>query len=315
MIGSGLKKFAQANGLSVDSGIGYGVLRNFQVTLSEGSGFKQIIVKTKFPDVEKLNALQATLNSVNLQKEFRVQQLSFATDGVVIVFLDNPGTMAKIEAFTDWFFPLLAQSGAYSAYICPECGEAIENNGTWAMVSGVAGYYHPACAEKLSQALYAENEAREQADTGTYASGIVGAAIGALLGAVVWALVMSAGYVMSIIGLLIAFLADKGYDLLKGRQGKGKIVTLIVSVILGVGAGTLLSVVFIIMGEMMQGNLPGFTYGDIPFFFGALLADEAFVGDLLVNFAQGLLFAGIGVFYFLSQAAKKVTAPKMVKLK
>ena len=129
MIGSGLKKFAQANGLSVDSGIGYGVLRNFQVTLSEGSGFKQIIVKTKFPDVEKLNALQATLNSVNLQKEFRVQQLSFATDGVVIVFLDNPGTMAKIEAFTDWFFPLLAQSGAYSAYICPECGEEITFEG------------------------------------------------------------------------------------------------------------------------------------------------------------------------------------------
>ena len=315
MIGSGLKKFAQANGLSVDSGIGYGVLRGFQATLSEGSGFKQIIVKTKFPNVEKLNALQGKLNSVNLQKDYRVQQLSFATDGVVIVFLDNPGTMAKIEAFIDWFFPLLTEAEAYGADICPECGLPLEGNGVWRMVSGVAGCYHPACAEKLSRELSAENEARQQADNGTYASGIVGAAIGALIGAVVWALVLSAGYVMSIIGLLIAFLADKGYDLLKGRQGKGKIVALIISVVLGVGAGTLLSVVFTIIGEMTQGNLPGFTYADIPFFFSSLLADQEFVGALIVSLGQGLLFAAIGVVFFITQAAKKVTAPKMTELK
>ncbi|MBE6942897.1 MAG: hypothetical protein E7453_01370 [Ruminococcaceae bacterium] len=315
MIGSGLKKFAQANGLSVDGGIGYGVLRGFQATLSEGSGYKQIVVKTKFPDVEKLNALQGKLNSVNLQKDYRVQQLSFATDGVAIVFLDNPGTMAKIEAFTDWFFPLLTEAEAYGAHICPECGEVIDGNGVWRMVSGVAGFYHTACAEKLSRELNAENEAREQADTGTYANGVVGAAIGALLGAVVWALVLSAGYVMSIIGLLIAFLADKGYDLLKGRQGKGKIVTLIVSVVLGVAIGTVLSVVFAIIGEMMQGNLPGFTYADIPFFFSALLADQEFVVSLLISFGQGLLFAAIGVVFFITQAAKKVTAPKMKELK
>ena len=52
MIGSGFKKFAIANGLSVNGGIGYGNLRGFQATLSEGSGFKQIIISSKFPDVE-----------------------------------------------------------------------------------------------------------------------------------------------------------------------------------------------------------------------------------------------------------------------
>ena len=316
MIGSGLKKFAATNGLSVGGGVGYGVLHGFQVTLSEGSGFKQIIVNTKFPDVEKLNALQATLNSVNLQREYRVQQLSFASNGVVIVFLDNPGTMAKIEAFTDWFFPLLAEADAYRAGICPECGAPLDSSSVWRLVDGVAGLYHPACAEKLSRELADEQSAKEQADSGTYVSGTIGALIGALIGAVVWSLVLSAGYVASIIGLLIAFLADKGYDLLKGRQGKGKIVALIVSVILGVAVGTVFSEFIGLAGLIDEGYfVPEITYANIPELFFMLMEDAEIAGVVFSNFFQGLLFAALGVFFFIKQAAKKVTPPKMIALK
>lgn len=316
MIGSGLKKFAQANGLSVSSGIGYGVLRGFQVTLSEGAGFKQMVINTKFPDVEKLNTLQATLNGVNLQKDYRVQQLNFTTGGIVINFLDNPGTMAKIEAFTDWFFPLLSEAEAYRAGICSECGTPLDSDGVWRMVNGVAGLYHPACAEKLAGELNAENEARQQADEGTYAKGVIGALIGALIGAVVWALVLNAGYVMSIIGLLIAFLADKGYDLLKGRQGKGKIVTLIVAVVLGVAVGNVLAEFMSIAALIDEGFfLPEITYANIPEIFFMLMEEEEVAGVVLSNFFQGLLFAAIGVVFFITQAAKKVTPPKMTELK
>ena len=317
MIGSGLKKFAAANGLSVDSGVGYGVLRGFQVTLSEGSGFKQIIVNTKFPDVEKQNALQATLNSVNLQREYRVQQLSFTPNGITVVFLDNPGTMAKIEAFTDWFFPLLMEADAYRTGICPECGEPLDDGSVWRLVSGVAGLYHPACAEKVSQALTEEQAAKEQSDNGTYVSGTIGALVGALIGAVVWALVLSAGYVASIIGLLIAFLADKGYDLLKGRQGKGKIAALIVSVILGVAIGTVFAEFMGIASLIDEGYfIPEITYANITEIFFYEMAENAeYSAAVLGNFFQGLLFAALGVFLFIKQAAKKVTVPKMTELK
>ena len=316
MIGSGFKKFAIANGLSVNGGIGYGNLRGFQATLSEGQGFKQIVICTKFPDVEKLNALQATLNSVNLQKDFRIQRFSFAPNGIVIVFFDNPGTMKKIEAFTDWFFPLLTESQAYGADICPECGEPMYNNGVWRKVSGIAGCYHPACAEKLSEELTNDKEAKAKADKGTYVSGAIGALIGALIGAVVWALVLNAGYVMSIIGLLIAFLADKGYDFLKGRQGKGKVVVLILSVIIGVAAGTVLYVVMELTGMINEGLLPGCTTGDIPqLFMENMKNNPAFSSIVYENFFQGLLFAAIGVVFFIIQAAKKVSSPKMTELK
>lgn len=316
MIGSGLKKFAEANGLSVGGGIGYGNLRGFQTTLSEGSGFKQMVIQTKFPDVEKLNALQAALNSANIQKDYRVQQLSFAPNGVVIVFFDNPGTMKKIEAFTDWFFPLLAESGASGANICPECGEVLDTDGVWRMVSGVAGCYHPACAEKISQELVAESEARSQADDGTYVKGAIGALIGALLGAIVWAFVLNAGYVASLVGLLIAFLADKGYDLLKGRQGKGKVVTLIAAVILGVAVGTVLAEAMGIAGLIDEGYfIPEITYANIPdIFFYEMAENTEYATAVLANFGQGLLFAAIGVVFFIKQAAKKVTYPKMKEL-
>ena len=316
MIGSGFKKFAIANGLSVNGGIGYGNLRGFQTTLSEGQGFKQIVICTKFPDVEKLNALQATLNSVNLQKDFRIQRFSFAPNGIAIVFFDNPGTMKKIEAFTDWFFPLLTESQAYGADICPECGEPMYNSGVWRKVSGIAGCYHPACAEKLSEELTNDKEAKTKADKGTYVSGAIGALIGALIGAVVWALVLNAGYVMSIIGLLIAFLADKGYDLLKGRQGKGKVVVLILSVIVGVAAGTVLYVVMELTGMINEGLLPGCTTSDIPqLFLENMNNNPAFSSIVYENFFQGLLFAAIGVVFFIIQAAKKVSSPKMTELK
>ena len=315
MIGSGLKKFAEANGLSVGGGVGYGNLRGYQTTLSEGSGFKQMIIQTKFPDVEKLNALQASLNSVNLQREYRVQQLSFAPNGIVIVFFDNPGTMKKMEAFTDWFFPQLAETGASGADICPECGEVLDTDGVWRMVSGVAGCYHPACAEKISQELVAESEARSQADDGTYIKGAIGALIGTLLGAVVWAIVLNAGFVASLIGLLIAFLADKGYDLLGGRQGKGKIAILIVSVIIGVAVGTALSLALQIVRELNQGLFPpGWSYADIPEIFMICMEDPGISSAMISNFGQGLLFAAIGVVLFIKQAAKKVTDPKMKEL-
>lgn len=317
MIGSGFKKFAIANGLSVNGGIGYGNLRGFQATLSEGQGFKQIVICTKFPDVEKLNALQATLNSVNLQKDFRIQRFSFAPNGIVIVFFDNPGTMKKIEAFTDWFFPLLTESQAYGADICPECGEPMYNSGVWRKVSGIAGCYHPACAEKLSQELTNDKEAKTEADKGTYVSGAIGALIGALIGAVVWALVLNAGYVMSIIGLLIAFLADKGYDLLKGRQGKGKVVALVVSVVLGVAVGTFLAE-FMAIADLINQDyfIPEITYANIPDVFFLEMAENAeYSSAVLSNFFQGLLFAAIGVVFFIIQAAKKVSSPKMTELK
>lgn len=63
---------------------------------------------------------------------------------------------------------------------------------------------------------------------GNLLTGILGALLGALIGTALWVLVGVWGYIASIVAWLTAFLAGKGYELLHGRPGKAKTITIIV---------------------------------------------------------------------------------------
>lgn len=307
MIGSGLKKLAQQNGMKVAAGVAYGSLRGYATTLSEGSGYKQLVITTRFADLAGQDALHAQVNTRNITADFRVQSLNFAPNGISVVFQDNPGTMKKIEAFIDWFYPLLAQYGATHAGVCGECGTDV-TNGCWILRDGVAFHVHEACAQRVEATVAAENTQKKEEATGSYGLGILGAFLGAALGAVVWALVLSVGYVASIVGFVIGWLAEKGYNLLKGKQGKGKVVILILAVIFGVLLGTFLPDVIEIAGY-------GFTLGEIPLVILAeLLSNSEYMTATLGNIAMGLLFAGLGVFTLLRKAGQEVADSKFKRL-
>ncbi len=313
MIGSGLKKLATENGLKVAKGVAYGSLRGFAATLSEGSGYKMIVLTTKFTDAQKLNELQAQLNGRNITRDFRVRSLNFAPDGVTIVFNDTIGTVGKIKEFVDWFFPLLAVSSATTADICTECGTQI-TAGTWKLINGVAFHMHESCAQKNQMLIQEQEQAQRDADNGNYLTGLLGALGGSALGAVVWAIVLNMGYVASLVGLLIGWLAEKGYNLLKGKQGKLKIVILVVAIIFGVVLGTVAADVITLVQIIGEGN-SYLTYGDIPGFLMALLAEDAeYRGAVIANLLQGMLFAALGVVFLLMQANKQVSGTKIQTL-
>lgn len=314
MIGSGLKKMAAENGMTVSNGVAYGSLQGFAATLSEGNGYKQIVFTTKFTETAKADALQATLNQRNISREFRVQNLSIAPNGVSIVFLDNPGTMKKIHAFLEWFIPLLRESSATGVNICTECGcEAA--SGRWVLIDGVAFYMHDSCAQKVKREIAEEEQSQKEADTGSYFGGLVGALCGSAIGAVIWAFVLNMGYVASVVGLVIGWLAEKGYNLLRGRQGKAKVLILIVAIIFGVLLGTLAADVFTLAGMIRDGELMGFSYGDIlPIIFVLLEEDAEYRGAILSNILMGLLFAALGVFSLLRKTGKAVSGTKYVEL-
>ena len=48
MIGRGIKKLAEEFGLRISSGVAYGSLMGFSSTFSEGSGYKSLVITTKF---------------------------------------------------------------------------------------------------------------------------------------------------------------------------------------------------------------------------------------------------------------------------
>lgn len=315
MIGSGLKKLAKENQMTVAKGVAYGALRGYAATLSEGSGYKRIDISTHFPDAQSQENLLTEVNQVNIKRIYRVLNLDCQSHLISVTFHDNPGTMKKIHAFLDWFFPLLGQYGARGANCCAECGgDAV--GGSWILIDGVAHHMHDSCSAKVKEELAADEQLRQECAAGSYVTGFIGALIGALLGAVVWALVLMGGYVASVVGLLIGFLAEKGYDLLRGKQGKGKIAILIVVIVLGVLAGTFAADVITLVGMINGGELPGIVYGDIPALILYLLAEDSeYLAATLSNCGMGLLFAGLGVFALLRAASKKVSGTKVTDLK
>lgn len=314
MVGSGLKKFAQEKAMKISSGVAYGSLNGYATTLSEGSGWKRIDIATRFSDPEQRTALQQAINAVDISREYRIENLQINHNCINIIFQDNPGTMKKLRAFVDWFYPLLAQHNASAFTLCPQCGNE-STPGAWYLINGIAYYLHPGCAQQLQQTLQQEQQQQKDQDTGSYLQGLVGAFLGAALGAVVWALVLTAGYFASIVGLLIGWLAEKGYGLFHGKQGKGKLAILIIVIILAVCLGTL-AADGISLGQMIDaGELPGYTYEDIPLLIVYLLqVDSQYVSATLGNIAMGLVFAGLGVFALLKKTSSEISGYKMKKL-
>lgn len=306
MIGSGLKKLAKENGMTVDGGVAYGRLQGYAATLNEGSGYKKISFAVCFSDPASRVALTDLLNSRNLRKEFRVLGFTHSAKSMEFTFHDTVGTMKKIRAFLNWFIPQLKDHGATGADICTECGMPLERT-AWAQVNGVCYPLHDSCAQRVQASVEAENLRRSEEDTGNYLTGTLGALAGAALGAVVWALVLNAGYVASLVGLLIGWLADKGYNLCRGKQGKAKVGILVLAIVLGVVLGTLGADVMTLANMISSGELYGFTFGEIPSIILVLLTEDVeYRTAVLANIGTGLLFAALGVYFILRQTARDV---------
>lgn len=315
MVGAALQKLARQNGMQIANGVAYGSFRGFAATFSEGAGYKRINISLTFPQPGQRESLVDAIRAVNCQKEYRVQQLNVGAKFISVIFHDNPGTMKRINAFIDWFFPLLEESGATGADICPECGGQI-TAGSWYLVNGIAHHMHENCAGRVEGQIEETEQQRREEDTGSYLQGVVGAFLGATLGAVVWALVLTMGYVASLVGLVIGWLAEKGYTLFHGKKGKGKLAILILVVIFGVVLGTLAADGIVLAQMMDSGELPGFTYGQIPGLIVTLFANDAeYMSATLGNMGMGLLFAALGVFVFLKKTNDEVSGSTFKKLR
>ncbi len=314
MIGVGLQKLAKQYGMKVANGIAYGNVQGYAVSLFEGAGWKQMIIVTTIPAVEDNKAFLNAYNQADPGKLYAVRDMIIRKDLIQVVFNDNPGTMKKIEAFIGFLFPLLEQYGATHYNICAECG--LEATGdTWYMVNGIAFPMHAQCAENVQRRIEEENQQRKDEDTGSYVSGAIGAFLGAILGAVVWAVVLYLGYVASLVGLLIGWLAEKGYTMLKGRQGKGKVVILILAIIFGVLLGTIVPDVITLAQMISSGELLGYSFVDIPMLLVYLLQIEPeYLRATLSNGGLGLLFAALGVFSLLRKTGRDVSGTKFTKL-
>lgn len=313
MVGSGLKKLARQNNMKISNGVAYGDLRGYAATLSEGAGYKKIAFSSYFVEAAQKDLLVQKVQTVNILETYRVLRLDIFDRSMEVVFHDNPGTMKKIVAFLDWFIPLLNQFEATKSDICPGCGMQ-RSGGKWKLINGVAHCMHESCAEKARLEIVEENAQKKQEATGSYGTGLLGAFLGTLLGTVVWAFLLSSGYISFLGGLAMGFLADKGYDLFRGKQGKGKLVILITCVILGVVLGTFGPDVFTLFTMIAEGSTD-LTYSQIPVFLLELFTQNAdYRGAVLYNGVMGLFFAMMSSLMFFFKTAKAVGGEKFKDL-
>jgi hypothetical protein len=269
------------------------------------------VITTRFSE-DQQQKLQAAVNEVDTNRKFRVSSMVFGSRWINVVFTDTVGTMKKIEEFIQWFYPLLGEIGVAGAHICAECGADVSAGG-WYMVGGAAYHLHESCAETIAKEFEKDDRERKEADTGSYSTGFLGAFIGAALGAVVWAVVLAAGYMASLVGLLIGWLADKGYNLLHGKQGKGKVVILIAVIIAAVLLGTFAGYIILFSNIFASENLTFVELVDTLIL--NIEETPGFAGEVVINILVGMLFAGLGVFGLLKRTSAQVSSEKIKKLK
>lgn len=294
MIGSGLKKYARENNMTVANGVAYGDLHGYAATLQEGSGYKMVVISGRFQRPEGMEELICRLSGLDLMKEFRVRDYQLAEDGIVIIFHDNPGTMKKLVAFVDWLTPQLSELGMLGSGYCPECGLPLSQSDGWKLVDNQAIRIHQGCLQKMQQENQQEIEQAKLEDTGSVGMGFLGALVGGLLGGVVWALIMYFGYVAAIVGFLIGWLSKKGYELLHGRKGVGKVISIVAASLIGVLFGCFASDLLTLVVMIHNGELFA-DYSDIPYVLSFLFQDPEYISAFLRNFALGVFFALLGM--------------------
>ena len=128
-------------------------------------------------------------------------------------------------------------------------------------------------------------------------------------------MVLSIGYFAAVIGLLIGWLAEKGYTLFHGRRGKAKVAILILAVIFGVVLGTFVSQAIDVAKMIGSGEIYA-EYGQIPaLIFQVFGSSSQYRVEILANIGIGLLFAGLGTFTMLKNTHTEVSGRKVVVMK
>lgn len=140
---------------------------------------------------------------------------------------------------------------------------------------------------------------------GNLLTGILGALLGALIGTALWVLVGVWGYVASIVAWLTAFLAGKGYDLLHGRPGKAKAITIIVMLILSICVGTVGTATVIMVQSYNQqiSEMNTFEqariqkYGPtVEEYVQSMFMEQDIQTEIVKNLALGMLFGALGAY-------------------
>lgn len=194
----------------------------------------------------------------------------------------------KVFAEVTQFF---TQIGVLDAEYCPICGDKMEEK-VLSSINDVPVYLDAKCAEEKNAIMEKRDEEFKNAPN-NYLKGTLGAILGGLIGSVVWiAVVFFTKYISGLIALLIAVLASVGYDLLKGKPTKMKLVIVISTTII-------ISVVSMLMCYVILASKNNTTLSN-------LLSFQENKGAFISDMIFAAFFGGLGSFMAFTFIKKKI---------
>ena len=258
-------------------------------TVAQAGPFQPILVEASVSGLESDRLEQLKSAILAKKKVYKINRFGNENHVVRIVLNTDTSTARNVARATE----LVADLGSAFARLdlhggCRLC--TAEGGLETVRIGSNPTAICPECHAKL-KAEFAGIVERNDFE-GNYFTGTVGALLGALVGAAAWLLVSYLGYYASIVGFVMAFLAQSGYRLLKGRIGRAMPAIVLLSVVFGLFVANTVEIAI----GLMQDPEIGLTFLESLRIAPLAFVDSEmfYVGRVWGNLGVGLLFALLG---------------------
>lgn len=282
-----LSKVAKATGMVYDkAGVIYGTYRQFSFCVEEtaNAGLFSVHFWAVPADQQNAQGLYPYLEQLKQNRKF-VRHVAVDGNHILVQMRIYSGTEKNRQNIEDVLNTVTGYLGQNSyTNVCNRCGKTEDLS--LCQINGVSMQLCGDCYHGAVNALSAE-EQKARLRKGNMVTGIVGALIGALIGGVLWVLVGQLGYIAGIVGLILAVLSLKGYELLGGKIDKIGIAVTMVIIVAVLFLANYISLAWIIHSEFS--SIYDITFFDafraVPDFLSYDDILMPFIRDLVVGYA------------------------------
>lgn len=239
MIGTAIRKYAEAHAMTCEGGYACGKVNGRHIVLMDGYGVKLLQVYLYPPactvEPERLVKIRQALTDCDA-REFRLirgNAFNLEDGCAVIVFQDGPGAIKRVARYIDEILPRL-DGIALDENECACCGGDLNGDVRYLRMEDHVVPVHSHCARGMAVRRTAGHPSQTR---GSILRGMLGALLGAVLGAIPWAIVHAMGFVAGFVGLIIGGLANFFYGRFGGRESRARVAVVVAAMVLGVMLG------------------------------------------------------------------------------
>jgi H+/Cl- antiporter ClcA len=136
--------------------------------------------------------------------------------------------------------------------------------------------------------------------------GIVGALVGAIVGSIPWMIAFNFNWFVGILGALIGLCAMKGYEFLKGPEGKVKIVVIVTISLIIVVLAQYVTTIFAVYREFQGERFAPTLLDTMDLLNDMLFADPEVTRYFLIDAGMGIFFALLGLSGIFKEKPVKI---------